>query len=97
MNCEVRHVTTAGKYTIAKIKLNRKTLVDRRRARARAEVEAQAVLKEHAASLGLYAAERERLGSLPRLTELRRNLARAVERAERELRRIVSFRTFAAD
>ena len=96
-NCEVRHVTTAGKYTIARIQLNRKSLVDRRRERARAEVEAQAVLEDHAASLGLYDDETERLGSLSKLTDLQRNLARAVERAERELRKIVSFRTFAAD
>ncbi|HUU83441.1 MAG TPA: HNH endonuclease [Phycisphaerae bacterium] len=92
--CWLHALTPAGRYTIDKIRLNRKQLIDIRRELARQEREAQEDLNRNHQQIERLANDLEERGSTPNLEAVLRSLEEEQQRILRRAEELRSRRPF---
>lgn len=92
--CWLRALTPPGQYTIHKIRLNRKQLVDIRRVLARQEREAQEAIDRNSEQIALLAEDLCVRGATPEVEEVLRSLREEQERILRRKDELLSRRPF---
>lgn len=92
--CWLRALTPAGRYTIDKIRLNRKQLIDIRRALVRQEREAQEALNRNRHQIELLASDVDARGPTPKVEEVLRSLREEQERMLGRMEELRSRRPF---
>lgn len=92
--CWLRALTPAGRYTIDKIRLNRKQLIDIRRALVRQEREVQEAIDRNSEQIAILAGDLRVRGATPEVEEVLRSLREEQERMLRRKDELLSRRPF---
>ncbi len=95
--CWLRALTPAGRYTIDKIRLNRKQLIDIRRALAREESEVREAFNRNRQRIELLTKDLDARGATPEVEDVLRSLREEQERVSRQLEDLRSHRPFQSD
>ena len=91
---ELRDLTPAGRYTIDKIRLNRKQLRDKRRDLARREHEARTALERKRQQIEGLANDVEERGATPNVEDVLRSLEEDRQQILRRIEELRSLRPF---